>query len=163
MDPTERSIRTHPTCTVMKIPIRRNSRFCPGLSAFVVALITVSAFMAPVSLRAQQTPAAANTSIRTALQHSALAVNATELPQVRQHLKHVLNCLEGKQGAQYDASGGDPCKGRGALDATPAGSANRVRITKAISLLTVGVTFQDYKPAHYVAQAVQAVLQEIGS
>lgn len=34
------------------------------------------------------------------------------------------------------------------------------RTQKAIRLATVGVTFHDFKPAHYTAQAVQAVLEE---
>jgi len=34
------------------------------------------------------------------------------------------------------------------------------RTQKAIRLATIGVTFHDFKPAHYTAQAVQAVLEE---
>jgi hypothetical protein len=46
------------------------------------------------------------------------------------------------------------------LHQLPAGSANCIRIEKAIRLATVGVTFHDFKPAHYTAQAAKAVLDE---
>lgn len=141
--------------------MRSNRRSRTVLVALAAALITSFGLMVPLSLRAQQASASPATPVSIALQHATLAVDATELPQVRQHLQHVLNCLEGKGGSEYRASAGDPCNGSGALDATAPGSANRVRVTKAIRLLTVGVTFQDFKPAHYVAQAVQAVLAEI--
>ena len=142
--------------------MRSNRLSPPVLAALAAGLVTSFGLMLPHTLCAQQAPTSVATPVRIALQHATLAADATELPQVRQHLQHVLNCLEGKGGSEYSASAGDPCKGSGALDATAPGSANRLRVTKAIRLLTVGVTFQDFKPAHYVAQAVQAVLAEIG-
>lgn len=62
----------------------------------------------------------------------------------------------GKSGRQYRPGAGDSCKGASALRNLPNGSV----VEKAIELASIGVTFYDFKPAHYTAQAVQAVLEE---
>jgi hypothetical protein len=62
--------------------------------------------------------------------------------------------------AEYRPDAGDPCDGAGALRNVPHGSANSIRMQKAIKLASVGVTFHDFKPAHYTAQTLQAVLEE---
>jgi hypothetical protein len=98
--------------------------------------------------------------MRIAAQHALAAAEARDLQQVRSHLQQVLNCLVGRGGGEYRPSAGDPCKGASALRDLPAGSVNKIRVQKAIRLAAVGVTFHDFKPAHYTAQAVQAVLEE---
>lgn len=45
-------------------------------------------------------------------------------------------------------------------DALIASSVAEEHRGKAIGLASIGVTFHDFKPAHYTAQAVQAVLEE---
>ena len=97
---------------------------------------------------------------QTAMKHAELAVNAKTLKEVQMHLHHVLNCLEGKSGKEYDASFGDPCNGKGALEMLKEGTADRVRADNAIGLAQVGVKLQDEKPARLVAQAVYAILSE---
>lgn len=98
--------------------------------------------------------------MRTAERHAGLAADATEMADIHRHLQHVLNCLEGPHGADYHGAGGNPCSGSGAIRDLPPSSVNRIRVTKAIRLASVGVTFQDFKPAHLTAQAVRAVLEE---
>ena len=97
---------------------------------------------------------------QTATKHAEMAVNATSLKDVQMHLHHVLNCLEGKSGKDYNASFGDPCHGQGALKTLKEGAADRTRADNAIALARVGVKLHDEKPARLVAQAVYAILSE---
>jgi len=96
----------------------------------------------------------------TAAEHAGLAAEAKELAEIRLHLQHVLNCLEGSKGRDYKKALGNPCTGQGALQSLPKGSADRVRAQKAIALARVAVTLHHVPPAHYVAQAVNAILRE---
>ncbi len=128
------------------------SSMIAGMSARAL-LLTVS----PAAL-AQQSPGL--NEMRTAEEHAGLAAAAGQLPEVRNQLQQALNCLVGRRGDDYRASAGDPCKGAGALQNLPPNSVNRIRVGKAIRLASVGVTFHDFEPAHYTAQAVQAVLAE---
>jgi hypothetical protein len=98
--------------------------------------------------------------MRIAAQQAKLAAGAPKLAGAREHLQLVLNCLEGQHGPAYRPVTGNPCTGAGAERGLPAGSANQVRVQKAIRLAVVGVTFHDFKPAHLTAEAVQAVLEE---
>jgi len=83
------------------------------------------------------------------------------LAVVQLHMQRALDCLEGPQGEDYRSIGKDACPaGAGAESDLPAGSVNRIRIYKAIRLGSVGVTFHDFEPAHFTAQAMQAVLDE---
>jgi|SRR5690242_14407124 len=97
---------------------------------------------------------------QTAMKHAEMAVNAKSLKEVQMHLHHVLNCLEGKSGKDYNASFGDPCNGHGALETLKKGQPDRARADNAIALAQVGVKLQDEKPAQLVAQAVYAILSE---
>lgn len=118
-------------------------------------LIVVSALlMLAVPAAAQEAPFA------TAQKHAGLAVASKTLPDVTMHLHHVLNCLEGPSGPNFDPKPGDPCGGKGGLDALPAGSADRAQAQKAIDLAKEGLAKKDFKAAHDSAQAVQAALGE---
>ena len=68
--------------------------------------------------------------MRTAAQQAGLAARARKLADAREHLQHVLNCLEGPQGPDYRAVAGNPCTGAGAEQGLPAGSANQVPSAK---------------------------------
>ena len=50
-----------------------------------------------------------------AILHANLAANQADMTGVIQHTHHVINILEGTEGANYDASFGDPGDGSGAL------------------------------------------------
>ena len=107
---------------------------------------------------AQGTPGMSE--MRTAKQQAAAATDASDLQQVKAHLQQALNCLVGRGASEYRPAVGDPCKGASALENLPGGSVNKIRVQKAIRLASVGVTFHDFKPAHFTAQAVEAVLEE---
>jgi hypothetical protein len=98
--------------------------------------------------------------MRIAEQHAAAASRASNLQQIRAELQQALHCLVGPQGQEYRSRVGDPCKGASAFRKLPNDSVNRIRVQKAIRLASVGVTFHDFKPAHFTAQAVRAVLEE---
>src|SRR5580692_9005592 len=51
--------------------------------------------------------------IMTAEQHATLAAQAQSIDMVHMHLHHVLNCLVGPKGADYDAQELDPCRNTG--------------------------------------------------
>ncbi len=60
-----------------------------------------------------QSAGSTDAQIKTAISHAGFASKAEALDGVHQHLHHVLNCLEGPQGKQFDSAAGDPCKGQG--------------------------------------------------
>jgi hypothetical protein len=98
--------------------------------------------------------------MRIAEQQAAEAASTQDLEQAKLHLQQALNCLVGRGASEYRPAVGDPCKGASARRNLPSKSVNRIRVQKAIRLASVGVTFHDFKPAHFTSQAVQAVLEE---
>jgi hypothetical protein len=117
-------------------------------------------FLALSSQTAKSAGDAGMEAMRAADQEAALAVSAQRLAEVRLHLQLALNCLEGRRGSDYRALAESSCAGVGAVNELPPKSADHVRVEKAIKLAAVGVTFHDFKPAHFAAAAVQAVLDE---
>lgn len=136
---------------VMKTSAKLFARAALPAAAYLVAL-------PPAPAESAEEPGMA--AMRAADAEAALAANAQKLPDVRLHLQRALNCLEGPQGADYRAAAGAPCPGAGAVNELPSNSVNHIRVGKAIRLAVVGVTFHDFKPAHFTAAAVQAVLDE---
>ena len=53
------------------------------------------------------------TQILTAVTHARFAASAETARNVREHLTHVVNCLEGPRGRNYDQAPGNPCQGQG--------------------------------------------------
>jgi hypothetical protein len=98
--------------------------------------------------------------MRVADRYAALAASSSRLSDVRLNMKRVLLCLEGAGEANGQAAARAACSGAGAAARLSVGSANRIRVEKASKLAAVGVTFHDFKPAHFTALAVQAVLDE---
>jgi hypothetical protein len=98
--------------------------------------------------------------MRTADRYASLAANASRLSDIRLNLQHVLLCLEGASGPEHQASAPAACSSAGAAAGLPIGSANHIRVEKASKLAAVAVTFHDFRPAHFTALAVQAVLDE---
>lgn len=75
-----------------------------------------------------------------------------QLAVVQLHMQRALDCLEGPQGEDYRSVCKDACPvGAGAERDLPAGSVNQIRTYKPIRLGSVGVTFHDFKPAHFTA------------
>ena len=102
----------------------------------------------------------ASNPFETAAEHAGMAARARQLSMIHLHLQHVLNCLEGSRGRDFRKVADNPCTGSGALQTLPTHSANRIRARKAIALARVGITLHDFFPAHYLAQAIHAILAE---
>lgn len=49
----------------------------------------------------------------TAVLHAEFSAKSAQISGVHLHLHHVINCLVGEHGKQFDAAAGDPCKGMG--------------------------------------------------
>jgi hypothetical protein len=56
---------------------------------------------------------AASNALKTALTHAGFAASYTAAAEVEQHLHHVVNCLEGANGKNYNKEAGNPCMGQG--------------------------------------------------
>jgi hypothetical protein len=68
----------------------------------------------PLSGSAQTLVSQIQTELKTAMFHAGeLAQKADTLGAVQLHTHHVLNCLEGPNGADFFAQAGYPCKGQG--------------------------------------------------
>ena len=96
----------------------------------------------------------------TAIQHALYAEKAGTIKEIQMHLHHVLNCLEGKTGKDFDASFGNPCQGQGALETLKEGSANLIRTNNCIKLAEVGITLNDEKSTRLIAETVYTILSE---
>ena len=131
----------------------------PGFRVTVVCSLAASLLALPLLAYSQkEQPGMAE--MRSAESFAALAADAQRREEVRANLQQALNYLEGPQGADFRRSAGDPCSGAGAVRDLPGGSINKIRVEKAIRLAAVGVTFHDFDPAHFTAEAVRAVLRE---
>jgi hypothetical protein len=127
-------------------------------SLLIASVLTGSILVAPGACAQDAQRGMAE--MRIAEKYAALAADAQRMEDVRDKLQQTLNCLVGRQGSEYRRSAGDPCSGSGIAQELPDGSPNKVRVEKAMRLAAVGVTFHDFDPAHFTAQAVQAVLLE---
>jgi hypothetical protein len=125
----------------------------------VIFNVTVPASVPPVKPNKSNTTQMQDP-YHTAIKHAEFAVQAKDLKMIQMHLHHVLNCLEGKTGKDFDASFGNPCNGQGALETLKKDSPNWIRTNNSIALAKVGVKLQDEKPTRLVAEAVYAILSE---
>jgi hypothetical protein len=97
--------------------------------------VLCGAFAAAVCVMAMPARAAdVKSEIMTAEQHATLAAQAQSIDMVHMHLHHVLNCLVGPKGTDYDAQELDPCKntGSGAIpDTTEAATKQKLKTAVA--------------------------------
>lgn len=91
--------------------------------------------------------------ISTAAAHAEMAAAATDPHMAQTHLHHVLNCLSGPGGMDFDAAAGNPCKdaGDGALKDAPDKAA---ALNAAIAKAKAGLAATD--PAATKAEALAA-------
>ena len=98
--------------------------------------------------------------MRLAQSYASAAAAAKSVKDIQSNLHRVLNCIEGSHGTDFQRSAADRCRGPGAVNELPDGSANKVRVIKAMRLAAVAITFHDFAPAHFTARAIDAVLRE---
>ncbi len=74
-----------------------------GLAALISASTTLGADMTN----------AAKTELNTALTHAGFAAQYNTVAEVELHLHHVVNCLEGSSGKNFNQQAGNVCQGQG--------------------------------------------------
>lgn len=94
-----------------------------GLLAAVVVLIAATAAQAPYHTTPTPPPQPAPPSgspsgavaaqAKTAATHAGFAAEAQTLSSVREHLGHVIVCIEGPKGKNVNAAWENPCQGQG--------------------------------------------------
>jgi hypothetical protein len=99
--------------------------------------------------------------ISTAATHAGLAAGSTDLKMVQTHLQHVINCLEGPQGKNYDAKQLNPCKdqGTGAIPDAPADK--KAELQKAVAMAQANQSITDLTQAKKQAGDLQTMLSGV--
>jgi hypothetical protein len=102
------------------------------------------------------------TEIRTAAEHAQFAMQAKEVRQIHLHLHHVINCLEGNNGPDFDASAGNPCKGEGHGALKDVGNVKKEAATlnQAVKVAKTGLRDESYDKAHTAARMVHELLTQ---
>ncbi len=111
-------------------------------------------------------PGGVKTQIKTAITHAGFAASGTALGYVQQHLGHVLNCIEGPKGKNFNASWGNVCDGQGSgilvdLKAAPGGTAVMPDAEKADNLAVTGLKTKNLDEAKKAAKGVSDILTSI--
>jgi hypothetical protein len=119
-------------------------------------MATLGAFAALAGAPAYAADAAKQ--IATAAAHAGMAAGADSAKMVQAHLQHVINCLEGPAGADFNAGPGNPCKdlGMGAIpDSAPD---QRKKLEAAAAMAKSALTETDAAKAKETASAIQTSL-----
>jgi hypothetical protein len=95
----------------------------------------------------------------TAAQHAGLAAGGADLPSVRRHLHHALNCLVGAEGEGFDAGPGNPCAAAGAAIPQTTDAAAKAKLEKAAADLRKAIASEDLTVAKKAGTDVQASLK----
>ena len=92
--------------------------------------------------------------------HAAMAVNAATIEQVHMHLHHVVNCLVGPKGAEFDAKQANPCQslGDGAIP-DAANPAAKAKLAAALAKAEAGLKASDLSAAKQAATEAQAAFK----
>lgn len=117
------------------------------------------------------TPAAASgakteTQLRTAIDHARNSAGSGAMASAVSHLGHVLNCIEGTRGKNFNSSWGHVCQGQGdgiLTDIKGAKNGENVMLVleAADSLATSGVKARDLTAVQNAARGTGALLQVV--
>lgn len=103
--------------------------------------------------------------IKTAVAHAKMAKAASGMTLTQMHLQHVVNCLVGPQGKQFDAAAGNPCKGEGNGAMVDASTLQRIRLKSALGKAEKGIAakqeWQALKAAGQTIASLQAFLGKL--
>ncbi len=125
----------------------------------VAVLVAASFVVVSVAARAA---ADVKKEIAVAATHANLASKATTVNMVHTHLHHVLNCLVGPKGTEFDAKAANPCAalGNGAIvDSTDA--AQKKALEAVVVKANDGLKATELKAAQTVAGQVGTALMAI--
>lgn len=118
---------------------------------------------------ATQTPAQTakvETQLKTAIEHARNAAGSNTLNTAVTHLGHVLNCIEGTRGKNFNASWGHVCQGQGdgiLVDIKGERKAGEVMVVldSANTLALSGVKIRDLEAVQNAAKGVAGLLQVV--
>ncbi|HEY6104144.1 MAG TPA: hypothetical protein VI007_13060 [bacterium] len=102
--------------------------------------------------------------LRTGIEHAKNAAGSGAMASAVSHLGHVLNCIEGTRGKNFNASWGHVCQGQGdgiVVDIKGAKNADNLMLVleAADQLATSGVRAKDLGAVQNAARGVGALLQ----
>jgi len=103
--------------------------------------------------------------LKTAIQHSGFSQNYDNMQTAKQHLQHVVNCVEGQRGPMYDGGAGNPCEGKGngaMVDAKAAGgkmTATATWLDLANDVAVTGIKAKDITKVKAAGWATQVILE----
>lgn len=145
-----------------------------ALAAVVIAVAAVYLFLpinrpATRTTEAPETTAAPGTQLgsaaaaaKTAAAHASFASEGTSVSYVREHLGHVILCLEGPQGNHVNAAWENPCQGQGNGVLNDLGSARPswILVVQAADDLAVrALRSDDLAEARISARGVAALMK----
>lgn len=115
----------------------------------------------PVAAHATDTHTAAANQAATASAHAGMALGAANLTMAQTHLHHVVNCLVGPAGTDFDAKAGNPCKdqGQGAIVDAKGDAATEAKLTAALTDARRGLQATTLESVHADAQQAMTTLQ----
>ena len=97
--------------------------------------------------------------VTTAASHAGFAAQAADLKGTQTHLHHVINCLVGPRGREFDDKEANPCKdqGNGAIPDTT-DEARRTALIQALVKANEGLRKADLAAARKSASEAQVLL-----
>lgn len=97
----------------------------------------------------------------TAHAHALMAAGADSLEMTQAHLQHVINCLVGPDGEDFDAEAANPCKGMGAgaLPDSAGNEAEQRQLQQALAAARSGVQADSQESAQEAANKTAQRLQ----
>jgi hypothetical protein len=132
----------------------------PSMLQRVLLLLASVALFSPAIVFSA--PGSVQQQLQTAEKHAKFASKADNIDDTHFHLHHVINCLVGPKGKDFNADAGNPCadQGNGALNASGVSMQQRETMQQILTLAKVGSQIKSYRSAHDAAVAVKDLLQE---
>ncbi|MBI2123346.1 MAG: hypothetical protein HYT96_04220 [Armatimonadetes bacterium] len=139
----------------------------------IVAVTITAVLLGAAAAYAQSdyypTPAQADklsTQLATAIEHSRNSAGSNTMSGAVSHLGHVLNCIEGTRGKNFNAAWGHVCQGQGdgiVADIKGAKNAGNVMLVleSANGLAAAGVKAKDLAAVRFAARGVAGLLQVV--
>lgn len=99
--------------------------------------------------------------VATAHAHALMAQGAKTVDMAHTHLHHVINCLEGSSGTDFDANAENPCKGmgQGAIPDSMTNQTMQTRLRQALAAAQAGLKASDLAGAQRSAAQAANMLQ----
>ncbi len=107
----------------------------------------------------------ANQEISTATTHAAMAANAADTATAIMHFHHVINCLEGPKGKQFDADVGNPCNGmgNGALNDVGKKSPEHSKLVHVLALVEQALHAKNLDATQQYAARISQALKDVNT